>query len=133
MPAATPAANPALTLSGRAAQNRRMPTDLAPTPAAHQATEAVALGAVTVEFAPALRRHIPCAPQSVAPGALGAVLDAALLAAPELAHYVFDDQHAVRKHVAVFINRTLVQDRQRLTQPVAAGDRVLVVQALSGG
>ncbi|MEY2892568.1 MAG: hypothetical protein RJA98_2476 [Pseudomonadota bacterium] len=97
------------------------------------ATASATAAAVVVEFAPALRRHIPCAPQTVLPGALGDVLDAALRAAPELAHYVFDDQHAVRKHVAVFINRTLVQDRQRLTQPVVAGDRVLVVQALSGG
>jgi molybdopterin synthase sulfur carrier subunit len=87
-----------------------------------------------VEFAPSLRRHVACGPQVVPRGTLREVLDAALLASPpELAHYVFDDQHAVRKHVAVFINRTLVQDRQRLTQPVAAGDRVLVVQALSGG
>jgi sulfur carrier protein ThiS len=88
---------------------------------------------VTVEFAPSLRRHVDCAPQLVAPGALREVLEAALLAAPELAHYVFDDQRAVRKHVAVFVNRQMVQDRSVLNQALAAGDRVLVVQALSGG
>lgn len=88
---------------------------------------------VSVEFAPTLRRHVDCAPQLVAPGALREVLEAALLAAPELAHYVFDDQRAVRKHVAVFVNRQMVRDRAVLNQPLAAGDRVLVVQALSGG
>lgn len=88
---------------------------------------------VTVEFAPTLRRHVDCAPQLVAPGALREVLEAALLAAPELAHYVFDDQRAVRKHVAVFVNRQMVRDRAVLNQPLATGDRVLVVQALSGG
>ena len=88
---------------------------------------------VTVEFAPTLRRHVDCAPQLVAPGALREVLEAALLAAPELAHYVFDDQRAVRKHVAVFVNRELVADRVRLDRALLAGDRVLVVQALSGG
>ena len=108
-----------------------MTTDATAPPDA--ALPAASAGEVTVEFAPALRRHIPCGPQQVAPGALGAVLDAALRAAPALSHYVFDDQRAIRKHVAVFINRTLVQDRQRLSQPVRAGDRVLVVQALSGG
>ncbi len=88
---------------------------------------------VTVEFAPALRRHVDCAPQLVAPGALREVLEAALCAAPELAHYVFDDQRTVRKHVAVFVNRQLVQDRVVLNQALADGDRVFVVQALSGG
>ena len=88
---------------------------------------------VTVEFAPSLRRHVDCAPQQVAPGALRDALEAALRAAPALAHYVFDDQRAVRKHVAVFVNRQLVADRVSLSQPLEAGDRVLVVQALSGG
>lgn len=88
---------------------------------------------VTVEFAPSLRRHVDCAPQQVAPGALRDALEAALRAAPALAHYVFDDQRAVRKHVAVFVNRRLVADRVSLNQPLEAGDRVLVVQALSGG
>jgi sulfur-carrier protein len=88
---------------------------------------------VTVEFASSLRRHVACEPQAVAPGCLREVLRAALCAAPALSHYVFDDQGCVRKHVAVFINRALVLDRQHLTQPVGDGDRVLVAQALSGG
>ncbi len=88
---------------------------------------------VTVEFAPTLRRHIECPPQQVLAGSLRAVLESALRPAPELAHYVFDDQRHVRKHVAVFVNQALVQDRARLDQPVRDGDRVLVIQALSGG
>ena len=88
---------------------------------------------VRVEFAASLRRHVDCAPQSVAEGSLRAVLEAALAAAPALAHYVFDDQRTVRKHVAVFVNQTMVQDRRHLDQPLVAGDRVRVIQALSGG
>ena len=88
---------------------------------------------VTVEFASSLRRHVPCDPQSVAPGSLREVLCAALDAAPALSHYVFDDQGGVRKHVAVFVNRSLVLDRQQLVLPVQDGDRVLVAQALTGG
>ena len=84
---------------------------------------------VTVEFASSLRRHVECPPQSMAPGSLRAVLEAALKAAPELASYVFDDQRCVRKHVAVFINENLVRDRQRLNQTLQPGDRVLVIQA----
>lgn len=88
---------------------------------------------VTVEFAPSLRRHVECAPQTVAPGTLRAALEAALAAAPALAHYVFDDQRCVRKHVAVFINQQMVLDRVHLNQPLVSGDRVLVIQALTGG
>lgn len=88
---------------------------------------------VHVEFAASLRRHVECPPQAVAPGSLRAALEQALAAAPGLASYVFDDQRAVRKHVAVFINQQMVQDRQRLDQALQAGDKVLVVQALSGG
>lgn len=88
---------------------------------------------VRVEFAASLRRHVECAPQDVPPGSLRNVLEAALTAAPALAHYVFDDQRAVRKHVAVFVNQEMVMDRSRLDQVLQPGDRVLVVQALTGG
>lgn len=90
-------------------------------------------GRVTVEFAASLRRHVPCPPQSVACGSLRAVLDAAFVAAPELAHYVLDDQGHIRKHVAVFINQTMVLDRQNLNRALTPGDAVLVIQALTGG
>ena len=88
---------------------------------------------VSVEFAASLRRHLDCPAQSVPPGSLREVLEAALQARPELAHYVFDDQRAVRKHVAVFVNQRIVQDRAHLDQSVQAGDKVLVIQALTGG
>ncbi|MEY4884089.1 MAG: hypothetical protein RIS34_1943 [Pseudomonadota bacterium] len=88
---------------------------------------------VRVEFAPSLRRHVECAPQTVAPGSLRAVLEAALMAEPALGHYVFDDQRAVRKHVAVFVNQQMVTDRVNLNQLLEPGDRVLVIGALTGG
>jgi len=88
---------------------------------------------VTVEFAASLRRHVECAPQQVAPGTLRQVLEAALQAAPPLAHYVFDDQRCIRKHVAVFVNQQMVLDRVHLNQTVWPQDRVLVIQALTGG
>ena len=87
----------------------------------------------TVEFAKSLRRHVDCAVQQVPAGSLRQVLEAALTAAPTLARYVFDDQRCVRKHVAVFVNNDMVQDRQRLDRWVGDGDTVLVIQALSGG
>lgn len=88
---------------------------------------------VNVEFAASLRRHVPCAPQNVAVGSLREVLEAAFAAAPELRHYVLDDQGHIRKHVAVFVNQTMLLDRRNLGQRLASGDRVLVIQALTGG
>jgi len=87
----------------------------------------------TVEFAPALTRHVPCARQQVGAGSLGEVLDAAFRAAPALRSYVVDEQGAVRKHVAVFVNGEMIPDRADLTRPLASGDRVHVIQALTGG
>lgn len=86
-----------------------------------------------VTFAPALTRHVPCEPQQVAAGSLAEALDRALAAAPALRGYVLDDQGAVRKHVAVFVNGHMIASRSRLDQPLAAADRVLVIQALTGG
>lgn len=88
---------------------------------------------ITVEFAPSLRRHVDCPTQIVPGGCLREVLEAALVAAPALAHYVFDDQACIRKHVAVFVNQQLVLDRTNLSQILADGSKVLVIQALSGG
>lgn len=88
---------------------------------------------VRVEFASSLRRHVECPPQSVTAGSLRVVLETALVAAPDMASYVFDDQRCIRKHVAVFINESQVRDRQNLEQALQPGDRVLVIQALSGG
>lgn len=87
----------------------------------------------TVEFAKSLRRHVECAPQTVPAGSLREVLESALQAAPALASYVFDDQRAVRKHVAVFVNTELLHERARLEQPIGEADKVLVIQALTGG
>ncbi len=88
---------------------------------------------VHVTFAASLQRHIPCPSQSILPASLREVLQTALMAAPDLNHYVFDDQGNIRKHVAVFINRDMLQNRADLTQTLNAGDQVLVVQALTGG
>jgi sulfur-carrier protein len=86
-----------------------------------------------VEFAPALTRHVPCAPQRVGAATLRSALEAAFAAAPPMKAYVLDEQGAVRKHVAVFVNAQLIADRGRLDVPLADDDKVVVVQALTGG
>ena len=87
----------------------------------------------TVTFAPALTRHVPCPPQQVDAATLRAALDAAFAAAPAMRGYVLDEQGAVRKHVAVFINGEMLASRSELARGLAPDDRIQVIQALTGG
>jgi sulfur carrier protein ThiS len=87
----------------------------------------------TVEFAPALTRHVACPPQRVQAATLREALAASFLAAPPMRNYVLDEQGCVRKHVAVFINAAMIPDRAKLDIPLAQEDKVMVIQALTGG
>jgi sulfur carrier protein ThiS len=87
----------------------------------------------TVEFAPALTRHVACPPQQVQAGTLRSALDAAFAAAPAMRGYVLDEQGAVRKHVAVFVNARMIASRSSLDGALAPADKVVVIQALTGG
>jgi len=86
-----------------------------------------------VSFAKAIQRHAACPAADVAADTLRGVLDGYFEAHPAARTYVLDERGAVRKHVAVFVNDTLVVDRELLSDSIAAGDRVTVFQALSGG
>jgi sulfur-carrier protein len=86
-----------------------------------------------VEFAPALTRHVACPPREVDAATLREALAQAFTAAPALRHYVLDEQGAVRKHVAVFVNARMIASRSQLDVPLAGGDKVMVIQALTGG
>jgi sulfur-carrier protein len=86
-----------------------------------------------VIFAPQLQRHVPCPAQDVSAANLFDALIAAFVVAPAMRHYVLDEQSRVRKHVAVFINGTLIRDRVNLSIALSENDRVDVIQALSGG
>jgi len=88
---------------------------------------------VDVEFAASFQRHKPCPAQSVPAGTLASVLDRSFAAEPGLRHYVLDDQGHIRKHVAVFINGAMHQQRQRMDVEVADKAKVLVIQCLTGG
>ena len=87
----------------------------------------------TVDFAPALTRHIPCPSQQVAGDTLRTALEAAFAAAPGLRSYVLDEQGCVRRHVAVFVNSQMITSRRELDIALQPRDRVTVIQALTGG
>jgi len=86
-----------------------------------------------VLFTRALERFLP-APSTVVDGAtVDAALAAVFATQPALRGYVLDDQGALRRHVAVYVNGRLVSDRTGLTDPVGPRDEIYVFQALSGG
>jgi molybdopterin synthase sulfur carrier subunit len=86
-----------------------------------------------VSFAKAIQRHAACPAADIPGDTLRAVLVGYFEAHPAARSYVLDERGSVRKHVAVFVNDTLVLDREQLSDPIAADDRVSVFQALSGG
>ncbi len=53
--------------------------------------------------------------------------------APGLRFYLCDETGSLRTHVNLFIGEERVVDRARLRDRVAAGQKVYVMQALSGG
>jgi hypothetical protein len=87
----------------------------------------------TVVFTSNIQRHVAC-PETQAPGrTVREVLDHIFAANPAARGYVLDDQAALRKHMAVFVDGLMIRDRVHLSDPVAEAGTVYVIQALSGG
>ena len=87
----------------------------------------------TVSFTRALERFLPAPPTAVEGATVGAALAAVFASRPALRGYVLNDQGALRRHVAIYVNGRLVNDRIGLTDPVGPSDEIYVFQALSGG
>lgn len=87
----------------------------------------------TVSFTRALQRFLPAPATDVAGATVGAVLAGVFGSRPALRGYVLDDQGALRRHVAVYVNGQPVRDRAGLSDPVGPHDKIYVFQALTGG
>ena len=86
-----------------------------------------------IEFTSQLAQHIECPTETVDATTLRAALDTVFRRNPRARGYVLDDQGAIRKHVAVFIDSRLVRDRQHLDVPLSGDAEIYIMQALSGG
>ncbi len=86
-----------------------------------------------LSFTPNLFRHVVAPATRVEGATVREVLEGYFQANPQVRGYVLDDQGALRKHVAIFLNQELIHDRTELSDPVREGDDIFVVQALSGG
>ena len=87
----------------------------------------------TVSFTRALERFLMAPSVEVEGATLNEALTAVFGARPALRGYVLDDQGALRRHVAVYVNGRPAGDRTRLSDPVGPRDEIYVFQALSGG
>ena len=86
-----------------------------------------------VLFTPNIQRHVPCPETHAAGRTVGEVLANVFALNPDARGYVLDDQSALRKHITVFVDGTMIRDRTRLADAVSDGSTVYVFQALSGG
>ena len=86
-----------------------------------------------VRFTQNIQRHVACPPRAVGGSSVREVLEAYFTGNPPARSYVLDDQGALRKHMAIFINGEPVLDRTKLADLVPEDGTVDVLQALSGG
>ena len=86
-----------------------------------------------VVFTANLRRHVDCPEVDVDGGTVREVLERLFAERPAIRGYVLDDQGALRKHMAVFVDGERIRDRTHLAVAVRPESRIHVVQALSGG
>lgn len=80
-------------------------------------------------FFPHLKNRTLTAP----PGSVAEVLQAINTEAPGFTDYILDERGALRRHVKLCINDTIVIDRKGLSDRVQDNDTVFIFQALSGG
>jgi sulfur carrier protein ThiS len=86
-----------------------------------------------VEFTANLQRHVTCPAAEAAGRTVREVLDNVFAGNAQARGYVLDDQSALRKHMAVFIDGVPLRDRRHLSDAVTESSKIYIMQALSGG
>jgi molybdopterin converting factor small subunit len=87
-----------------------------------------------VRCTPHLCKFFPTLEEGEVPGAtVREVIDALERRHPGIASYLVDETGRLRRHVNVFVGDEPIVDRERLSDALAPGDKVFILQALSGG
>ena len=90
----------------------------------------------TVKMTGHLYRYFPVLENRtimVPAGSVAEILRAVNEMAPGFTDYVLDERGALRRHVYLSVNDTIVIDRKTLTDRVPEDGTVFIFQALSGG
>ena len=89
---------------------------------------------ITVRFTQALKRFYPdLKPFEMEASKVIDVLNETERRFPGIKAYLVDDQGAVRKHVNVFVDGNMIDDRDSLSDELSNNSEVYFMQALSGG
>lgn len=89
-----------------------------------------------VEMTPHLYRFFPQLEHrtlEVPAGSVAEVLRAIDAIAPGFCAYLLDDHGALRRHVTIGINQSILYDRKTLSDHVPEGGTLYIFQALTGG
>lgn len=90
----------------------------------------------TVEMTTHLYRFFPQLEHSqltVPAGSVAEILHEIDKFAPGFSDYIVDDHGALRRHVKISIDNTLVIDKKTLSDRVPEGSTIYIFQALTGG
>jgi len=88
----------------------------------------------TIKFTHALKRFFPGLKDIPVKGStLEEIIRAAEDNYPGVRSYILDEQGRLRQHVNIFINGSLIQDREGLSDSFAENSEIYIMQALSGG
>jgi len=86
-----------------------------------------------VSFTQNLQRHLSAPAREVQGETVREALERVFSDNPRLRSYVLDDQGRLRRHVMIFLDGRMIEDRLRLSDSVEPQSKLLVMQALSGG
>ncbi len=88
----------------------------------------------TVKFTYALKRFFPGLKEVPAGGqSFPEIFREIEKQYPGLSNYVLDERGSLRKHVNIFIDGKMINDRKTLSDPLTLGSEIYIIQALSGG
>jgi hypothetical protein len=80
----------------------------------------------TLSFSPVIQQHVSCPSLTVFGETVKEILDVYLEKHRRLRGYLLDERGCLRARLAVFIDGVLVQDRNRLSDPVPTNAQVFV-------
>lgn len=87
----------------------------------------------TVHFTSHLQKFANSESVTASASTVCEALTAAFTDNDQLRSYVLDEQGRLRRHMTVFVDGKLIQDRAGMSDPVTDVSEIYVMQALSGG
>lgn len=87
-----------------------------------------------IKFTSALKRFFPTLAETDVEGeTVREVLNNIEKVYPGISGYLMQDDGTLRKHVNIFVQGNLIENRQTLDDKIKHNDELLIFQALSGG